>query len=99
MPPGLYWRLEYRADDGQRWTIDMWLLERPASRGADAVARLGPLLTDDRRSVVCAVKEAALARQRRVSGLAVCHAVVHDGGQLGGVRPLGSRAAVRAALI
>jgi hypothetical protein len=29
--------------------------------------------------VVCAIKEAALAQQRRVSGLAVCQAVVFDG--------------------
>jgi hypothetical protein len=79
-PTGLYWRLEYRADDGQWWTIDMWLLDHDApGRGAEMAARLGPLLTDDRRVVVCAIKESALARQRRVSGLAVCQAVVYHG--------------------
>jgi hypothetical protein len=80
LPTGLYWRLEYSADDGQWWNIDMWLLEHAApGRGAEMVARLRPLLTDDHRVVVCAIKEAALAQQRRVSGLAVCQAVVYDG--------------------
>jgi hypothetical protein len=57
----------------------MWLLERDAlRRGLDATTRLGPLLTDDRRAVVLAIKEAAVANDRRVSGLAVCQAVVYD---------------------
>jgi len=56
-----------------------WLLERDAlRRGLDATTRLGPLLTDDRRAVVLAIKEAAVANDRRVSGLAVCRAVVYD---------------------
>jgi hypothetical protein len=45
-PSGLYWKLDYQADDGVVWTIDMWLLERGARGG------------------------------RRVSGFAVCQAVV-----------------------
>jgi hypothetical protein len=79
LPSGLYWKLEYEAEVGQWWTIDMWLLEPGATgRGVDAVARLGRLLTDDRRAVVLAIKEAAAAKDRRVSGLAVCQAVVYD---------------------
>lgn len=79
LPSGLYWKLDYRADDEQVWTIDMWLLERGARRrGLDETTRLGPLLTDDRRAVVVAIKEAAAANDRRVSGLAVCQAVVYD---------------------
>jgi hypothetical protein len=77
-PSGLYWKLDYQADDGEVWTIDMWLLERgPRGGGLDATTRLGRLLTDERRARVLAIKEAAAARQRRVSGFAVCQAVVH----------------------
>ena len=79
LPAGLYWKLDYQADDGHVWTIDMWLLDRDAPRrGLDATTRLGPLLTDDRRALVLAIKEAAVANDRRVSGLAVCQAVVYD---------------------
>ena len=53
LPSGLYWKLDYQADDGNVWTIDMWLLDSGARRrGLDATARLGPLLTDDRRAVI-----------------------------------------------
>jgi hypothetical protein len=79
LPSGLYWKLDYQADDENVWTIDMWLLEHGARRrGLDETTRLGPLLTDDRRAVVLAIKEAAAANDRRVSGLAVCQAVVYD---------------------
>ena len=77
-PSGLYWKVDYQADDGVVWTIDMWLLERGPAGGLDSTTRLGRLLTDDRRAAVLAIKEAAAAQHRRVSGFAVCQAVVHD---------------------
>ena len=40
--------------------------------------RLGRLLSDDRRAAVLAIKEAAAAQDRRVSGSAVCQAVISD---------------------
>jgi hypothetical protein len=77
-PSGLYWKLDYRADDGVAWTIDMWLLERGAPGGLDITTRLGRRLTDDRRAAVLAIKEAAAAQDRRVSGYMVCQAVIDD---------------------
>lgn len=79
-PSGLYWKLDYQADDEVVWTIDMWLLERGARGGGlDRTTRLGRLLTDDRRAMVLAIKEAAAEQGRRVSGFAVCQAVISDG--------------------
>jgi hypothetical protein len=40
--------------------------------------RLGRLLSDDRRAAVLAIKEAAAARDRRVSGSSMCQAVISD---------------------
>jgi hypothetical protein len=77
-PSGLFWKLDYQADDGVVWSIDMWLLERGAPGGIDTTTRLGRLLTDDRRAAVLAIKEAAAAQDRRVSGLAVYQAVAYD---------------------
>jgi hypothetical protein len=77
-PSGLYWKLDYQADDGVVWTIDMWLLERGAPGGLDTTTRLGRRLTDDRRASVLAIKEAAAAQDRRVSGYLVCQAVIDD---------------------
>lgn len=77
-PSGLYWKLDYQADDGVVWTIDMWLLERGDPGGLDTTTRLGRLLTDDRRAAVLAIKEAAAAQDRRVSGYMVCQAAIDD---------------------
>ena len=77
-PSGLYWKLDYQADDGVVWTIDMWLLERGAPGGLDTTTRLRRLLTDDRRASVLAIKEAAAAQHRRVWGYLVCQAVIDD---------------------
>ena len=69
----------YQAEGGVVWTIDMWLLERGARDGGlDTTTRLGQLLTDDRRAAVLAIKEAAAVQDRRVSGFAVCQAVISD---------------------
>jgi hypothetical protein len=77
-PSGLFWKLDYQAADGVVWSIDMWLLERGAADGIGNTTRFGRLLTDDRRAAVLAIKEAAAAQDRRVSGLAVYEAVVDD---------------------
>jgi hypothetical protein len=78
-PSGLYWKVDYQADDGVVWTIDMWLLERGPGGGLDSTTRLGRLLTDDRRAAVLAIKEAAAAQHRRVPGFTVYQAVLAGG--------------------
>jgi hypothetical protein len=88
------WRILERLDLLRRWArYDMWLLERGTPGGLDTTTRLGRLLTDDRRAVVLAIKEAAAAQGWRIPGFAVCQAVVS--GEVGSLEEFDRRAAGR----
>lgn len=60
---GLYWQLRYRADDGQKWKIDMWSLplDHPGPRSQDLVAPLRAALDDASRSRILTLKEGLVA--------------------------------------
>lgn len=55
---GLYWRLDYRADDGTDWKIDMWLLRRdhPGPCAAHLVEPLQATLTPQTRRTILELK-------------------------------------------
>ncbi|WP_327119093.1 hypothetical protein OHB12_12420 [Nocardia sp. NBC_01730] len=55
---GLYWRLDYRADDGTDWKVDMWLLRRshPRPCAAHLVEPLRAVLTPETRRAILELK-------------------------------------------
>lgn len=77
---GLYWQLRYRADDGEVWKIDMWLLahDHPGPRSLDLVEPMKHALTDETRSAILRIKE-ALLDQPDVHSIEIYEAVLDDG--------------------
>ncbi|MGW1835436.1 hypothetical protein [Streptomyces sp. NPDC002067] len=78
---GLYWRLDYEADSGDTWQIDMWWLadDHPGPRAADLVGPLRAALTEETRDAILTIKEAAAAEGEPLPGIWVYRAVVADG--------------------
>ena len=77
---GLYWQLRYRADDGEVWHIDMWLLahDHPGPRSVDLVGPMKRALTEETRTAILRLKE-ALLNQSDVHSIEIYEAVL-DGG-------------------
>lgn len=77
---GLYWQLRYRADEGELWKVDMWLLahDHPGPRAADLVEPMKHALRDDTRAAIVGIKE-ALFYEPDVHSIEIYEAVLDDG--------------------
>lgn len=56
---GIYYRLDYRHDNGMVWKIDMWLMahDHPGPCARDLVEPLQRALTDEHRSSILTIKD------------------------------------------
>jgi hypothetical protein len=62
---GLYWSMNYLAEDGTEWKFDMWLLpeDHPGPLAAHLVEPMRAVLTDEHRDAILAIKEAGLRKK------------------------------------
>lgn len=82
--PGLYWRLDYLAQDGERWDFDIWLVpfSHPFAGMAEAFAQaMEQALTPKTRATVLLLKAELAARAAnsgtsRPRGIDICKAVL-----------------------
>ena len=77
---GLFWQLRYRTDDGEMWTVDMWLLgpDHPGPRSADLVDPMRRALSDETRHAILEIKE-ALRGEPDVRSIDIYTAVLDEG--------------------
>ncbi len=85
--PGLYWRLDYLAQDGERWDFDIWLVpfSHPFAGMAEAFAQaMAQALTPETRATILLLKAELAVRAAnngtsRPRGIDICKAVLQDG--------------------
>lgn len=85
--PGLYWRLDYLAEDGECWDFDIWLVpfSHPFAGLAEAFAQaMEQTLTPETRLTILRLKaelaaRAAKSKTSRPRGIDICKAVLHGG--------------------
>jgi hypothetical protein len=79
--PGLYWAIHYRDGGHNVWKIDTWLLpiDHPdAGLMERQVEAFGKALTDERREIILAIKEAACG-DKALRGIDIYQAVLQGG--------------------
>ena len=58
-PDGLYWMIEYVADDGVAWSLDLWFLREGTTQfDLEHMVALPPRLTDEARLAILRIKTA-----------------------------------------
>ncbi|MFE0104628.1 hypothetical protein [Streptomyces sp. NPDC059009] len=82
-PDGLYVGVEYRAESGAEWTLDIWFVDEP-DRQPDLghLRTLPPRLTDEHRRTILGIKAVLAGRPdtgTRVPSYDVYRAVLDDG--------------------
>lgn len=85
--PGLYWRLDYLAEDGEQWDFDIWLVpfSHPFAGLAETFAlAMAQTLTPETRAAVLLLKAELAARAAgcgtaRPRGIDICKAVLEGG--------------------
>ena len=81
-PDGIYWLVEYEADPGVAWTLDLWFLREGTSQfDIEHVRTLPGRLTPETRAAILRIKEAVYADTSRPRGpsYAVYEAVLDQG--------------------
>ena len=79
--PGLYWRVDYRDEDGLLWDVDLWLVpwSHPCAGMADALVRaMNEALTSETRAIILALKNER-DPEKPLRGIDIYKAVL-DGG-------------------
>lgn len=62
-PDGVYWRIGYRSDGGDQWTLDLWFIHQHSRQfDLDHLESLPPRLTPETRRAILAIKQAYLGR-------------------------------------
>jgi len=85
--PGLYWRLDYLAEDGECWDFDIWLVpfSHPYAGMAETFAQaMTRALTPETRAAILRLKAELAARaanggKARPRGIDICKAVLDEG--------------------
>lgn len=85
--PGLYWRLDYLAQDGERWDFDIWLVpfSHPFAGLAESFAQaMAQALTPETRAAILCLKAELAARAAssgtsRPRGVDICRAALEGG--------------------
>ena len=80
-PDGLYWMIEYVADDGTRWSLDLWfLLTGTTQYDLEHVNTLPQRLTPESRATIVRIKQALVQDPpaERIPSYEVYAAVLDD---------------------
>lgn len=75
---GLYYQIKYKADTGEVWKIDMWLMahDHPGPCARDLVKPLVAVLDDAKRRMILHLKEKVKESNLKVASIKIYQAVV-----------------------